>query len=200
MKRLFDIMLAFLIVFLILPIALLILFLVKLKLGSPVLFTQERPGLNGKIFIIYKFRTMTDERDNDGLLLADHVRLSGFGKLLRSSSLDELPSLWNVFKGDLSLVGPRPLLVEYLPLYSTIHARRHEVRPGITGWAQINGRNSISWREKFDLDLWYIDNYSGWLDLKILCLTVKKVIRRDGINQVSHSTNGKYRGELKEGE
>ena len=146
------------------------------------------------IFNIYKFRTMTNERDKEGILLSDEARLTKFGKFLRSTSLDELPSLWNVLKSDMSLVGPRPLLLEYLPLYSTQQARRHEVKPGITGWAQVNGRNAITWGEKFDLDVWYVDNQSIWLDIKILWLTVKKVIMRDGINQVGQSTMEKFKG------
>jgi sugar transferase EpsL len=197
-KRSFDIIISVLLVFVTLPVILLVLLLVRLKLGSPVIFVQKRPGLNGKVFNIYKIRTMTDERNSEGFLLADSFRLTGFGKVLRSSSLDELPSLWNVLKGDLSLIGPRPLLVEYLPLYSLDQARRHQVRPGITGWAQVNGRNLISWKEKFDLDLWYIDNYSPWLDLKILWMTLKKVIQREGVNQINHVTIGKFRGESKE--
>jgi len=156
--------------------------LVRIYMGSPVVFKQARPGLYGEIFNMYKFRTMTNECDKDGNLLSDEVRLTKFGKFLRSISADELPSLWCVLKGDMSLVGPRPLLVEYLPLYSKKQSRRHEVRPGITGWAQVNGRNTVSWNEKFDLDVWYVDNRSAWLDIKILWLTVKKVIARDGIS------------------
>lgn len=148
--------------------------LVCMKLGSPAIFTQPRPGLNGKIFHVYKFRTMTNQRNEDGELLPDVERLTSFGKLLRKLSLDELPQLWNVLKGDMSFVGPRPLLVEYLPLYNERQARRHEVRPGITGWAQVNGRNAISWEQKFEYDVWYVENQSFWLDMKILFLTVKK--------------------------
>ena len=168
--------------------------LVLTQLNFPILFRQPRTGLNGKIFNIYKFRTMTNECDKDGILLPDALRLNKFGKFLRSTSLDELPSLWNVLKSDMSLVGPRPLLLEYLPLYSTQQARRHEVKPGITGWAQVNGRNAITWGEKFDLDVWYVDNQSIWLDIKILWLTVKKVIMRDGINQVGQSTMENFKG------
>ena len=159
-----------------------IMLLVLTQLNSPVLFRQSRPGLNRKVFDIFKFRTMINDCDKDGILLTDELRLTKFGKFLRSISIDELPSLWNVLKGEMSLVGPRPLLVEYLPLYSSKQARRHEVKPGITGWAQVNGRNSISWDEKFALDVWYVDNQSIWLDIKILYLTIKKVIVRDGIS------------------
>ena len=156
--------------------------MVRFKFGSPVLFKQPRPGLNEKVFNMIKFRSMTMENDTSGILLSDSNRLTRFGEFLRSTSLDELPSLWAVLKGEMSLVGPRPLLVEYLPLYSKKQSRRHEVKPGITGWAQVNGRNAISWDEKFDLDVWYVDNQSIWLDIKILCLTIKKVIVRDGIS------------------
>jgi len=168
--------------------------MVKIKLGSPLFFKQVRPGLNGNLFNMYKLRSMTNERDKDGRLLSDEVRLTKFGQFLRSTSLDELPGLWNVLKGDMSLVGPRPLLVEYLPLYSEKQSRRHEVKPGITGWAQVNGRNAISWDEKFDLDVWYVDNQSIWLDIKILWLTVKKVIMRDGINQNGQATSEAFKG------
>ena len=181
-KRFFDILFAFLGILILLPIYVFIMLLVAFNFGIPMLFKQARPGLNEKVFNMYKFRTMTDERDEDGTLLSDKVRLTDFGKFLRSTSLDELPGLWNVLKGDMSLVGPRPLLVEYLPLYSEKQSRRHEVRPGITGWAQVNGRNAISWDEKFDLDVWYVDNQSFWLDIKILWLTVQKVISRDGVS------------------
>ena len=187
-KRVFDLVLVLLSLPLILPIYLLLTILVLFKLNFPILFKQSRPGLKGKIFNIYKFRSMTSERDREGVLLSDELRLTKFGKLLRSTSLDELPSLWNVFKGEMSLVGPRPLLVEYLPLYSSKQARRHEVKPGITGWAQVNGRNAISWDEKFDLDVWYVDNQSIWLDIKILYRTIKKVIMRDGISAKNDAT------------
>ena len=193
-KKIFDLLLIFLSLPLILPIYLLTMLLVLTQLNFPILFRQPRTGLNGKIFNIYKFRTMTDDCDKDGILLPDELRLTKFGKFLRSTSLDELPSLWNVLKSDMSLVGPRPLLLEYLPLYSTQQARRHEVKPGITGWAQVNGRNAITWGEKFDLDVWYVDNQSIWLDIKILWLTVKKVIMRDGINQVGQSTMENFKG------
>ena len=168
--------------------------LVLAKFNSPILFKQSRPGLHGKIFNIYKFRSMTNESDKEGILLSDELRLTKFGKLLRSTSLDELPSLWNVLKGEMSLVGPRPLLVEYLPLYSSKQARRHEVKPGITGWAQVNGRNAISWDEKFDLDVWYVDNQSILLDIKILSMTIKKVITRSGISQDRQATMEKFKG------
>ena len=193
-KKFFDLLLIFLSLPLILPIYLLTMLLVLTQLNFPILFRQSRTGLNGKIFNIYKFRTMTNDCDKDGILLPDELRLTKFGKFLRSTSLDELPSLWNVLKSDMSLVGPRPLLLEYLTLYSTQQARRHEVKPGITGWAQVNGRNAITWGEKFDLDVWYVDNQSIWLDIKILWLTVKKVIMRDGINQVGQSTMENFKG------
>ncbi len=194
MKRLFDIVTTLLF----LPFTLLVCFVialfVKIKLGSPVLFKQPRPGLNSNIFNMIKFRTMTNERDLDGNLLPDSVRLTKFGKFLRSTSLDELPGLWNVIKGNMSLVGPRPLLIEYVSLYNSKQARRHEVLPGITGWAQVNGRNAITWDEKFDLDVWYVDNRSIWLDIKILWLTINKVFIRDGVNQTNHVTMQKFKG------
>ena len=193
-KKIFDLFLIFLSLPLILPVYLLLILLVLYKFKFPILFKQPRPGLNGKVFNICKFRTMTNVFDKDGILLSDEVRLTRFGKFLRSTSLDELPSLWNVLKGDMSLVGPRPLLLEYLPLYSTKQARRHEVKPGVTGWAQVNGRNTITWSEKFDLDVWYVDNQSIWLDIKILWLTVKKVINRSGINQEGQATIEKFKG------
>lgn len=193
-KRLFDLSACILgLLMLALPLLLLI-WLVRRKLGSPVFFRQTRPGLKGKLFEMVKFRTMTDERGPDGQLLPDKDRLTPFGRWLRASSLDELPELWNVLKGEMSLVGPRPLLVEYLPLYTPEQARRHEVRPGITGWAQVNGRNAISWEEKFKLDVWYVDNQSLWLDLKILWLTIKKVLVRDGISAQGDATMPKFTG------
>jgi lipopolysaccharide/colanic/teichoic acid biosynthesis glycosyltransferase len=194
LKRTFDLVATFFVPLLLLPVLMLITLMIRSKLGSPIFFKQPRPGLNGKIFNIYKFRTMTDECDRDGILLSDELRLTKFGKFLRSTSLDELPSLLNVLKSDMSLVGPRPLLLEYLHLYSSQQSRRHEVKPGITGWAQVNGRNAITWSEKFDLDVWYVDNQSIWLDIKILWLTVKKVIIRDGINQVGQSTMENFKG------
>jgi len=167
---------------------------VRLRLGSPALFTQQRPGFKGKVFTFYKFRTMTDKLNSKGELLPDKDRITALGNFLRKTSLDELPSLFNVLKGDMSIVGPRPLLVEYLDLYSPEQARRHDVKPGITGWAQINGRNAISWDEKFDNDLWYVDNHSLLIDVKILLLTIYKVIKRDGISQENHVTMEKFKG------
>jgi lipopolysaccharide/colanic/teichoic acid biosynthesis glycosyltransferase len=196
MKRIFDLVVTLPGFLMLLPVIILIATLIRLKLGSPIFFKQSRPGLNGRIFGMLKFRTMTNECDEDGTLLSDEARLTKFGKFLRSTSLDELPSLLNVLKGEMSLVGPRPLLVEYLPLYSEKQSRRHEVNPGITGWAQVNGRNAISWDEKFVLDVWYVDNQSIWLDVKILWLTVKKVILRDGISQNNCATMDKFKGSL----
>jgi sugar transferase EpsL len=171
--------------------------LVRIKLGSPIFFKQQRPGLHSKPFYFYKFRTMTDEKNEDGELLPDEFRLTSFGKFLRKSSLDEFPQFINVIKGDISLVGPRPLLMTYLSLYTKEQAKRHLVRPGITGWAQINGRNSITWEEKFKLDVWYVDNQSFFLDLKILILTIKKVIKSEGIKHGDHATMPIFRGSLK---
>jgi len=196
MKRLFDLILSFIGLLFLLPVMALLSLLVRLKIGSPIFFKQARPGLNGEIFNMYKLRTMTDESGQNRVLLSDKNRLTKFGKFLRSTSLDELPGLWSVLKGDMSLVGPRPLLIEYLPLYSEKQSRRHEVKPGITGWAQVNGRNAISWDEKFDLDIWYVDNQSIWLDIKVLWMTVKKVIMRDGISQNNHVTMDKFKGSL----
>ena len=176
-----------------LPILLLAL-LVRIKLGSPVLFIQKRPGLHGEPFNIYKFRSMNDAKDENGNLLPDVDRLPAFGLLLRRLSLDELPQLFNVLKGDISLVGPRALLMEYLPLYSAEQAHRHDVKPGITGWAQVNGRNAISWEEKFSYDLWYVEHYSFLLDLKILWMTLLKVVRSEGVSQSGHVTMEKFRG------
>ncbi len=168
--------------------------LVRRKLGAPVLFKQVRPGLHGQPFTMYKFRTMTDARDDEGRLLPDAVRLTPFGKLLRSTSLDELPELWNVVKGEMSLVGPRPLLMQYLTRYSPEQARRHEVRPGVTGWAQINGRNALTWPQKFALDVWYVDHASLGLDLRILALTFLKVLRREGVSQAGEATMQEFMG------
>jgi len=176
------------------PMLIVVAVLIKVKVGSPIFFRQQRPGLKGKVFEMIKFRTMTDKCDEKGNLLEDSLRLTKCGHFLRSSSLDELPGLWNVFKGEMSLVGPRPLLVEYLPLYSCEQARRHNVRPGITGWAQVNGRNAISWEDKFKLDVWYVDNQSFWLDLKILLLTVKKVFVKEGISAEGEVTMSKFTG------
>ncbi|RWS41889.1 sugar transferase [Bacillus mycoides] len=194
MKRLFDLLvsLSFLLI-LSLPI-IIVAILVRSKLGTPIIFKQQRPGLYGKAFYLYKFRTMTDARDSNGVLLLDQVRLTSFGKVLRKYSLDELPQLINVVKGDLSLVGPRPLLMEYLPLYSNEQAKRHHVKPGITGWAQVNGRNAITWEEKFELDVWYVNNQSFLFDMKILFLTVIKVFKSEGINQVGHVTMERFTG------
>lgn len=194
MKRLFDITAAFAALLLLaLPLALLT-WQVRRKLGSPAFFRQVRPGLQGQPFEMVKFRTMTDARGPDGALLPDADRLTPFGRFLRASSLDELPELWNVLKGEMSLVGPRPLLMEYLPLYSPQQARRHEVRPGITGWAQVNGRNALGWDEKFKLDVWYVDHRSLWLDIKILWLTVKKVLVREGISAAGEATMPRFTG------
>lgn len=179
-----------------LPLALLAL-QVRRKLGSPVLFSQVRPGLRGEPFKMVKFRTMTDARGADGELLPDAMRLTPFGRWLRATSLDELPELWNVLKGDMSLVGPRPLLMEYLPLYNAEQARRHEVRPGITGWAQVNGRNCLSWEDKFKLDVWYVDHHGLWVDIRVLWLTVKKVIVKEGISAAGEATMPKFTGTSK---
>ena len=194
MKRLFDLIIITIFFPLLVLVFLVVMILVKSNLGSPVLFFQIRPGLAGKSFKMVKFRTMTDLCDTNGNLLPDSDRLTKFGKFLRSSSLDELPELWNVIKGEMSLVGPRPLLMEYLPLYNDKHFRRHEIRPGVTGWAQVNGRNSISWEEKFDLDVWYVDNHSLWLDLQILFLTVRKVIVSEGISANNDATMPGFTG------
>jgi lipopolysaccharide/colanic/teichoic acid biosynthesis glycosyltransferase len=194
MKRCFDLVVA-VVALLALAVPLLVLVcLVRSKLGSPVLFRQVRPGLNGKPFEMVKFRTMTDERGPDGALLPDAQRLTPFGRFLRASSLDELPELWNVIKGDMSLVGPRPLLMEYLSLYTPEQARRHEVRPGITGWAQVNGRNAVSWEKKFALDVWYVDHRSWSLDIIILWMTVRKVLWRDGISAAGEATMTRFTG------
>ena len=194
MKRAFDVAIAVISVSLLaLPFVVLAV-LVRRKLGGPVLFRQVRPGLGGRPFNMVKFRTMTDARGADGALLPDSERLTPFGHFLRASSLDELPELYNVLKGDMSLVGPRPLLMDYLALYSTEQSRRHEVRPGITGWAQVNGRNTLSWDEKFKLDVWYVDNQSMWLDIRILWLTVRKVLIRDGISAAGEATMPRFLG------
>lgn len=194
MKRVMDVSLAGLVLLLLALPLLLLCGLVSRKLGSPVLFRQVRPGLQGRPFIMVKFRTMTDERGADGELLPDAQRLTSFGRFLRATSLDELPELWNVLRGEMSLVGPRPLLMEYLPLYSPEQARRHEVRPGITGWAQVNGRNALSWEKRFKLDVWYVDHHSLWLDLRILWLTVRKVIVREGISAQGEVTMPRFMG------
>lgn len=194
MKRLFDFLCSLIIIILLSPVILITAFLIHSKLGSPVIFKQKRPGLHGIPFCVYKFRTMTDERNEEGELLPDDVRLTAFGQFLRKLSLDELPQLFNVLKGDISLVGPRPLLMEYLELYTPEQTRRHKVRPGITGWAQVNGRNMISWEEKFKLDVWYVDNRSFLLDMKILFMTVLKVFKSEGISQTGHVTIEKFKG------
>jgi len=193
-KRLFDIVASALGLLVLFPVIAVLSWQIRKKLGTPVLFRQIRPGIDGKPFQMVKFRTMRDAVDAIGEPLPDSERLTPFGSFLRSSSLDELPELWNVLKGDMSLVGPRPLLTEYLPLYSPEQYRRHEVRPGVTGWAQINGRNALSWEEKFALDVWYVDNRSSWLDLKIIFLTVKKVVMRDGISADGEATMPKFTG------
>jgi lipopolysaccharide/colanic/teichoic acid biosynthesis glycosyltransferase len=195
MKRLFDFVAASLVLLLLALPLLALAWQVRRKLGSPVLFTQVRPGLHGQPFRMVKFRTMTDARDASGALLPDAQRLTPFGRFLRASSLDELPELWNVLRGEMSLVGPRPLLMEYLPLYSPEQARRHEVRPGITGWAQVNGRNAISWADKFALDVWYVDHRSLWLDVRILWLSVRKVLVRDGISAAGEATMPRFEGD-----
>ena len=194
MKRLFDLFVSLSALLVFLPVLLVVAILVRLKLGSPILFTQERPGLNCKTFKMMKFRTMLDATDKHGNQLPDEQRMTPFGSFLRSASLDELPGLFNVLKGDMSLVGPRPLLVQYLPLYNAEQSRRHNVRPGITGWAQVNGRNAISWEQKFSFDVWYVDNQSFWLDFKILLLTVKKVFVREGISADGHVTVTPFKG------
>lgn len=194
LKRVFDIIASLTGLILLAPVILITAILVRTKLGSPIFFTQDRVGKDNKIFKIIKFRTMTDERDEYGTLLSDEYRLTSFGKFLRSTSIDELPELINVFKGDMSLVGPRPLLVEYKELYSLEQFRRHEVRPGITGWAQVNGRNTLGWSERFKLDVEYVDNYNLFMDIKILFMTVLKVVKRDGISQEGHVTMEKFNG------
>ena len=176
------------------PVLLIIAVLVRCKLGSPVLFCQERPGKHEKIFKLYKFRTMTDQRDPEGNLLPDSVRLTKFGNFLRSTSLDELPELWNILKGDMSIVGPRPLLVKYLPLYNETQKHRHDVRPGLTGWAQVNGRNALSWEDKFRLDVWYVEHIGFWVDVKTILLTVKNVLRREGISGGGEVTMSEFTG------
>jgi sugar transferase EpsL len=193
-KRFFDLVLVIPGLILISPMLLLVAIVAKFKIGSPVLFQQERPGIHGKIFRMIKFRSMRNDRDANGELLPDEVRLVPFGKLLRATSLDEFPELWNVIKGEMSLVGPRPLLAKYLDRYNPTQARRHEVRPGITGWAQINGRNAITWEEKFDYDVWYVDNLSFFLDVKILALTVLKVFKRSGTSAEGHVTMPEFLG------
>lgn len=197
-KRPMDIFLSLLALIFFFPILLIVSILVRKKLGSPVIFIQERPGLNEKIFKMYKFRTMTDEKDENGELLPDSVRLTRFGKILRSTSLDELPELWNILKGDMSIIGPRPLLVEYLPLYNEHQKKRHNVRPGLSGLAQVSGRNAISWEDKFDLDVEYVDNISFFGDWKIIFLTLKKVLIKEGISSDTSVTVEAFKGQKKE--
>ncbi len=193
-KRFLDIILSLALIIILSPLFLLLYLLVTFQLGSPVLFRQERPGLHGKVFTMYKFRSMTDKKSANGNLLPDSERLTGFGKFLRSTSLDELPELFNILKGNMSFVGPRPLLVRYLDRYTPEQARRHEVKPGLTGWAQVNGRNAISWEEKFELDVWYADNWTIWLDLKILLLTIWKAAKREGISAEGEATMKEFLG------
>ena len=197
-KSIFDKTLALFLIILFSPIYIVISLLIFFKMGKPILFRQKRPGYKEKIFGIYKFRTMTNEKDEFGNLLPDEKRLVGIGKFIRSTSLDELPQLFNVLKGDMSFVGPRPLLEEYLPLYNEKQKRRHDVKPGITGWAQVNGRNAISWEQKFDYDVWYVDNQSFWLDIKILWLTFLKVVKRSDISSSTSSTMEKFTGSKNE--
>lgn len=193
-KRFFDFVSALLALIVFSILLAVVAVLVKVKLGSPVIFKQERPGLNNKVFTLYKFRTMTDERDENGELLPDEVRLTKFGQFLRNTSIDELPELINILKGDMSVIGPRPLLVQYIPLYNKHQARRAEVKPGLSGWAQVNGRNSVTWEDKFDMDVYYVDNCSLALDLKILFMTVKNVIKREGISSDTSATMEPFTG------
>lgn len=194
MNRVFDVTVSLALLVSLAPVLAVIAAAVRLSLGSPVFFTQTRPGLHGNPFRMFKFRTMRNATDVAGNVLPDEERLTPFGRFLRASSMDELPELWNVLRGDMSLTGPRPLLMEYLPRYNEFQMRRHEVRPGITGWAQVNGRNAISWEKKFELDVWYVDHRSLWLDVKILWLTVIKMFHREGISQNGHVTVEKFRG------
>jgi len=194
MKRLFDIFFSVFLLVLLSPLLVLIAILVWIFIGRPVLFSQARPGLNEKLFTLIKFRTMTNEKDSNGALLKDSLRLKKFGKFLRSISLDELPELWNILKGEMSFIGPRPLLVEYLPLYNDCQKKRHKVRPGITGWAQVNGRNSTSWSERFELDVWYVENQSFLLDVKIFFMTIRSVVRREGISAEGEATMPAFKG------
>lgn len=195
-KRILDFILSLIALVILSPIILVIAILVRIKLGSPVIFKQKRPGLNEKIFTLYKFRTMTDAKDENGNLLPDNIRLTKFGKILRSTSLDELPELFNILKGDMSIVGPRPLLVKYLPLYNKSQKHRHDVRPGFTGWAQCNGRNALSWEEKFDLDIYYVNHVSFFIDVKILFKTIKIVLLREGISSDTSVTMEEFRGSV----
>jgi lipopolysaccharide/colanic/teichoic acid biosynthesis glycosyltransferase len=194
-KRCLDVAVALVGLLVLMPLVLILAICVAVFIGRPVFFVQQRPGLHGRLFSVVKFRSMSDARGPDGAILPDELRLTRFGRLLRATSLDELPELWNVLKGDMSLIGPRPLLPEYLPLYSPEQARRHEVRPGITGWAQVNGRNGLSWEERFRLDVWYVDNWSLGLDMRILLLTVFKVLRREGISHPGEATMSRFQGQ-----
>jgi len=195
-KRTFDFILAAVAIIVLSPVLIALAATIRWKLGCPVLFRQQRPGFGGQPFWLLKFRTMTDACGADGVLLSDAERLTRFGRFLRATSLDELPELMNVLKGDMSLVGPRPLLVQYLERYTPEQARRHEVRPGITGWAQVNGRNAITWEEKFKLDVWYVDNWSLWLDIKIIAMTIWKILKREGISQPGQATMEEFKGSL----
>ena len=195
-KRIFDLLLCFPAFILALPLMVVIGILVKIKIGPPIFFKQKRPGLHGKPFTIYKFRTMTEQRDTNGRLLVDSRRLLSFGKILRSTSLDELPELFNVFKGDMSLVGPRPLLMQYLDRYMPEQMRRHDVKPGITGWSQVHGRNAISWDEKFKYDIWYVDNYNLFLDVKISLITISKIVKREGIAHFGQATMEEFNPQI----
>ncbi len=199
LKRMFDICISLCLIIVLLPVCILVSIAVLFGFGLPIIFKQDRTGVNGEIFAIYKFRTMLNSTDKEGNLLSDDERLTSLGRFLRNTSLDELPELFNVLKGDMSLVGPRPLLVEYLDKYTSEQARRHEIRPGITGWAQVNGRNAISWERKFELDVWYVDNWSLWIDCKILLMTVTKVFKREGISSEQHATMEKFHGYNKNG-
>ena len=193
-KRLLDIIVSGAALIILSPVMLILAILVRVKLGSPVIFHQERPGYHEKIFKLCKFRSMTDERDENGELLPDEIRLTKFGKALRATSLDELPELWNILKGDMSLIGPRPLLVKYLPLYNDFQKQRHNVKPGLTGWAQVNGRNAISWEQRFELDVYYVNHISFWLDVKILFQTVAVVFKHSGINSATDATMEAFKG------
>ncbi|WKA53995.1 sugar transferase [Planococcus shixiaomingii] len=193
-KRIFDFTLSLIALLIFSPIFVVTSLIIRIKIGSPIVFKQERPGLKGRPFHVYKFRSMTDQRDTQGELLPDNLRLTSFGKIIRKLSLDELPQLWNVLKGDMSFVGPRPLLIHYMELYDKSQMKRHDVRPGITGWAQVNGRNTISWEQKFEYDVWYVENQSFWLDMKILFMTVLKVFKSEGVSQDGHATMTQFKG------
>lgn len=195
-KRLFDIIISAAALIVLSPLLIVIALAIQWKMGRPVFFGQLRPGFKGSPFTLYKFRTMIDRWDGQGQLLPDAERLTSFGRFLRVTSLDELPELWNVLKGDMSLVGPRPLLMQYLDRYTQEHARRHEVKPGLTGWAQVNGRNAITWEEKFKLDVWYVDNWSLWLDIKIIFMTIWKILKREGINQPGQATASEFNPQI----